>query len=70
MRIVLDSSVLIAASISRAGVCAELLADLLTHHELVTSDFIAEEVSRKIRGKFKFPESDIQQLRRFLIKKM
>ena len=68
MRIVLDSSVLIAASISRAGVCAELLEDLLTHHELVISDFIAEEVTRKLREKFKFPESDIQQLRRFLMK--
>ena len=66
MRIVLDSSVLIAASISRAGVCAELLEDLLTHHELIISDFIVEEVTRKLREKFQFSESDIQQLRRFL----
>jgi putative PIN family toxin of toxin-antitoxin system len=66
LKVVLDSSVLIAASISRAGVCAELLEDVLTHHELVISDFIAEDLSRKLRDKFNFPESEIRQLRRFL----
>jgi putative PIN family toxin of toxin-antitoxin system len=66
VKVVLDSSVLITASISRAGVCAELLEDVLTHHELVISDFIAEEFSRKLRDKFNFPESDVRQLRRFL----
>jgi putative PIN family toxin of toxin-antitoxin system len=63
---ILDSSVLIAASISRAGVCAELLEDVLTHHELVVSDFIAEALGRKHREKFKFPQNQIRQLQRFL----
>lgn len=66
MRVVLDSSVLIAAAISRAGVCAELLEDVLTHHELVMSEFIAEELGRKLRDKFKFPETDVRELSRFL----
>jgi uncharacterized protein len=66
VKVVLDSSVLIAASISRAGVCAELLEDVLTHHELVISDFIAEELGRKLRDKFNFPESEVRQLRRLL----
>ena len=66
MKVVLDSSVLIAAAISRAGVCAELLEDVLTHHELVISDFIAEELGRKLRDKFNFPESEVRQLRGFL----
>ena len=66
MKVVLDSSVLIAASISRAGVCAELLEDVLTHHELVISEFITEELSRKLRDKFNFPETEVRQLRRFL----
>ena len=66
MKIVLDSSVLIAASISRAGVCAELLEDVLTHHELVISAFITEELRSKLRDKFNFPESEIRQLQRFL----
>jgi uncharacterized protein len=68
VKIVLDSSVLVAASISRAGVCAELLEDVLTHHELVVSTFIADELSRKLREKFNFPESEVRQLRRFLAK--
>ena len=68
MKVVLDSSVLIAASISRAGVCAELLEDVLTHHELMISDFIAQELGRKLRDKFNFPESEVRQLRRFLVR--
>jgi putative PIN family toxin of toxin-antitoxin system len=66
MRVVLDSSALIAAAISRAGVCAELLEDVLTHHELVISDFITHELRRKLRDKFNFPESEVRQLQRFL----
>jgi putative PIN family toxin of toxin-antitoxin system len=66
VKVVLDSSVLIAASISRAGVCAEILEDVLTHHELIISDFIAEELGRKLRDKFNFPESEVRRLRRFL----
>jgi putative PIN family toxin of toxin-antitoxin system len=66
VRIALDSSVLIAAHISRAGVCAELLADLLLHHELVTSEFILEEVSRKLLQKFGFPKREANQVTAFL----
>ena len=66
MRIALDSSVLIAAHISRAGVCAELLEDLLLHHELVTSEFILGEVGRKLVEKFRFPEREATQLAAFL----
>lgn len=66
MRIALDSSVLIAAHISRAGVCAELLEDLLLHHEFVTSEFILEELGRKLLEKFKFPKRESDQVVAFL----
>ena len=66
MRIALDSSVLIAAHISRAGVCAELLEDVLLHHELVTSEFILEELGRKLAEKFKFPKREADQVAAFL----
>lgn len=66
MRIALDSSVLIAAHISRAGVCAELLEDVLLHHELVISEFILEELWRKLVGKFNFPKRDADQVAAFL----
>ncbi len=66
MRIALDSSVLIAAHISRAGVCAEMLEDILLHHELVISDFILEELRRKLVEKFNFPRRDSEQVGAFL----
>lgn len=66
MRIALDSSVLIAAHITRAGVCAELLEDLLMHHELVISDFILEELRRKLGEKFGFARRDADQVAAFL----
>jgi uncharacterized protein len=66
VRIALDSSVLIAAHISRAGVCAELLEDVLLHHELVISGFILEELGRKLVEKFNFPRRDVDQVVAFL----
>ena len=57
---------LIAAHISRAGVCAELLEDLLLHHELVTSEFILEELGRKLLEKFSFPKREADQVAAFL----
>jgi putative PIN family toxin of toxin-antitoxin system len=66
VRIALDSSVLIAAHISRAGVCAELLEDVLFHHELVISEYILEELSRKLTEKFAFPKREADQVAAFL----
>lgn len=63
MRALLDSSVLIAAYISRAGTCASLLEDVLNDHEWITSDFILAELSRKLRDKFQYPEDEIAQIR-------
>ena len=66
MRVALDSSVLIAAHISRAGVCAELLEDVLLHHELVTSEYILEELGQKLVQKFNFPKREADQVAAFL----
>jgi predicted nucleic acid-binding protein len=55
-----------AAHISRAGVCAELLEDLLLHHELVISAFILEELRRKLGEKFNFPKREADQVAAFL----
>lgn len=51
----LDSSVLIAAYIARAGVCAEVLEDVLRRHELILSQHILDEVRGKLTHKFLFP---------------
>jgi len=66
VRIALDSSVLIAAHISRAGVCAELLEDVLLHHELVISELILGELSRKLGEKFYFPKRESVRVAAFL----
>jgi uncharacterized protein len=66
VRITLDSSVLIAAHISRAGVCAELLEDILLHHDLLSSDFILAELPRKLKERFKFSQRDAAQIVAFL----
>jgi len=66
VRIALDSSVLIAAHISRAGVCAELLEDVLLHHEMVISEFILEELGRKLVEKFHFPKREADRVTAFL----
>jgi len=60
VRVTLDSSVLIAAYVARAGVCAELLEDVLRRHELVLSQHILDEVSRKLTHKFLFPAKLIE----------
>ena len=67
MRAALDSSVLIAAYISRAGVCAELLEDLFMHHQLATSEYILKEVTRKLSEKFRFPPAMVAQLRESIL---
>jgi putative PIN family toxin of toxin-antitoxin system len=66
VRIALDSSVLIAAHISRAGVCTELLENVLLHHERVTSEYILEELGRKLVQKFNFPKREADQIAAFL----
>ncbi len=68
MRVVLDSSVLIAAHLSRAGVCADLLEDVLSEHEWITSDFIVDEVCRKLKEKFRFPDPEVAAVREFIKK--
>ncbi len=62
MRALLDSSVFVAAYISRAGVCADLLEDILMDHEWVISRFILDELTRKLKEKFRFPDDEISEI--------
>ena len=56
MRIVLDTNVLIAALIAR-GTCHELLEHCVVRHELITSEFILNELREKLIEKFKYPDA-------------
>ncbi len=51
MRVVLDSSILIAA-IAHPGTCTELTDEVAREHILVLSRFVLSEVERKLVGKF------------------
>ena len=59
---VLDSSVLIAAYVTRAGVCAELYEEVLQHHDLVLSDYILGEVRRNLSSRFLIADSIVQRV--------
>ena len=61
MRLVLDSSVLIAA-IARPGVCAQLLDEMAAAHTLLCSQHILDEVTRKLRDKFGIPAKLINEV--------
>jgi putative PIN family toxin of toxin-antitoxin system len=56
VRIVLDTNVLIAALIAR-GTCHELLEHCVVRHELITSQFILDELREKLVEKFKYPNA-------------
>jgi putative PIN family toxin of toxin-antitoxin system len=58
----MDSSVLIAAYISRAGMCAQLLEDIFMRHQLVTSEYIVNEVVRKLTEKFRFEPAAVSRV--------
>jgi uncharacterized protein len=66
VRIVLDSSVLIAAHITRAGVCAELFEEVLMQHRLIVSRYILDELARKLTEKFRFDPLSIRDIIGFI----
>lgn len=61
MRVVLDSSVLIAAHVTRAGACAELYEEILQRHDLVLSRQILDEVASGLRMRFLIRDDLIEQ---------
>jgi putative PIN family toxin of toxin-antitoxin system len=65
VRLVLDSSVLLAA-IARPGVCAQLLDEVTAAHILICSQHILDEVSRKLRDKFGAPAALVREVTREL----
>lgn len=59
MRILLDTNVLIAAFISR-GVCSDLFEHTVRQHELITSTFILNELSRHLSNKFNYEPAEVE----------
>ncbi len=69
MRIVLDTNVLIAAFIAR-GVCHQLLKHCIRNHDLVTSQFILDEIREKLVEKFKYTSETADEVVRLLRSQM
>jgi uncharacterized protein len=69
VRIVLDTNVLIAAFIAR-GACHHLLEHCISHHDLVISEFILDEVRKKLVLKFKYTSEVTDEAVRLLRSQM
>ena len=54
MRVFLDTNVLASAAATR-GLCADVLREVLTSHELLTSEQVLSELERVLRTKFDVP---------------
>ncbi|MBA4369555.1 MAG: putative toxin-antitoxin system toxin component, PIN family [Desulfobacterium sp.] len=54
MRVLLDTNVLASATATR-GLCADVLREVLTEHELVICPQIITELRRILKGKFGIP---------------
>jgi uncharacterized protein len=61
MRVVLDTDVLIAAFIAK-GRCADLLEHCVQHDTVLLSDFIVSELREHLVGKFKYEESEADEV--------
>ncbi|MBD0373517.1 MAG: putative toxin-antitoxin system toxin component, PIN family [Pyrinomonadaceae bacterium] len=69
MRIVFDTNVLIAAFIAR-GVCHQLLEHCVSHHTLVTSESILNELREKLVDKFKYTPETAEEVDKLLRSRM
>jgi uncharacterized protein len=65
VRIVLDTNVLITAFIAR-GTCHQLLEHCIRNHDLITSQFILDEIREKLVEKFKYTSETADEVVRLL----
>ena len=61
MRIFLDTNVLVSAVATR-GLCADVLREILIHHQLVISDSLIKELERAFCNKLGVPENFTSEL--------
>jgi putative PIN family toxin of toxin-antitoxin system len=54
MRIFLDTNVL-ASAVATRGLCADVLREVLTRHDLIISNALLKELKRVLQNKFKVP---------------
>ena len=68
MRVFLDTNVLVSAFATR-GLCADVFRTVLAEHELITSEFVLDELERVLTERFGVPGKNVHSiialLRRF-----
>jgi len=67
MKIFADTNVLVSAFTAR-GLCADLLEVILADHQLMTGEFVLEELQRVLIQKLKVPKSKVFDVLQFLRK--
>jgi putative PIN family toxin of toxin-antitoxin system len=67
MKIFADTNVLVSAFTAR-GLCADLLEVILADHQLMTGEFVLQELERVLTTKLKVPKSNVSDTLRFLNK--
>lgn len=65
MKIFADTNVLVSAFTAR-GLCADLLEVILADHQLMTGEFVLNELERVLTTKLKVPEEDVAEVLQFL----
>jgi len=67
MKIFADTNVLVSAFTAR-GLCADLLEIILADHQLMTGEFVLQELHRVLVEKLKVPERKVSDVLQFLRK--
>tara|TARA_R110002124_G_scaffold270505_1_gene439013 strand:- start:4954 stop:5355 length:402 start_codon:yes stop_codon:yes gene_type:complete len=67
MKIFTDTNVLVSAFTAR-GLCADLLEVILSDHQLMTGEFVLQELERVLTTKLKVPSQKVMEIIRFLNK--
>ena len=60
MRVFLDTNVLVSAVATR-GLCADVLRQVFTSHELIISEYLIKELERVLEDKFKLPQDVVEE---------
>jgi len=67
MKIFADTNVLVSAFTAR-GLCADLLEVILADHQLMTGEFVLNELNRVLKNKLNVPENKASSVLSFLRK--
>ncbi|CAN5210116.1 putative toxin-antitoxin system toxin component, PIN family [soil metagenome] len=65
MKIFVDTNVLVSAFTAR-GLCADLLEVILSDHQLMTGEFVLQELDRVLAIKLKVPKRKVYDVLQFL----